>query len=94
MPGRNVFTSLPFDTRICRTDGDILPAGDTLSVTSVDAPYQFMLPGLRLYAGQPDPADASHFTIRYESKGSGGTIDGWLRDGDSVKLQVRDGPAK
>lgn len=61
---------------------------------------------LRLFAGQPDPADASHFTIRYEIDGEAGTIDGWLRDdghlipgssglwrGEAVELKVRDGPA-
>ena len=49
---------------------------------------------VRLYAGEPDPADASHFTISYEAGGVPGTIDGWLRADDTVTLQVRDGPAK
>jgi hypothetical protein len=35
---------------------------------------------LKINAGQPDPADASHFTIRYERDGASGTVDGWLRD--------------
>ena len=48
---------------------------------------------MRLYAGQPDPADASHFTIKYEIDHVPGTIDGWLQPDDTVKLQVRDGPA-
>jgi hypothetical protein len=50
-------------------------------------------PLLRLYAGQIDSADASHFTIRYELGGQGGAIDGWLRGDDSVGLKVREGPA-
>jgi hypothetical protein len=36
---------------------------------------------LKIYAGQPDPADASHFTIRYELDGVENVVDGWLRDG-------------
>jgi hypothetical protein len=35
---------------------------------------------LRIYAGQPDPKDPSHFTIDYEIAGRRGTIDGYLRD--------------
>jgi hypothetical protein len=49
---------------------------------------------LRLYAGQPDDDDPSHFTIRYEVEHQSGMIDGWLQADDTVKLQVRDGPAK
>jgi hypothetical protein len=45
-------------------------------------------PGLmRLYAGQPGPKDASHFTIAYEIDGRKGKIDGWLRDNGSVDLK-------
>ena len=49
---------------------------------------------LRLYAGQADSTDLSHFTIAYEVNGQPGTIDGWLKDDDTIKLEVRDGPAK
>jgi len=45
----------------------------------------------RLYAGQLDPIDESHFTIRYELDGKSGVIDGWLMPDDSVKLQNRGG---
>lgn len=48
---------------------------------------------VHLFAGQPDPADASHFTLRYDIDGQPGTIDGWLDSFDRVRLQVRDGPA-
>ena len=64
------------------------------------------LPGLsdqhvRMFAGQPDLNDASHFTIHYEINGESGTIDGWLEDREdngrvgyaSVRLDIRDGPA-
>jgi hypothetical protein len=59
--------------------------------------FRFAVPPdqpLKLYAGQPDPIDESHFTIAYETPAGRGTIDGWLMPDDSVKLQVRDGPAK
>ena len=49
--------------------------------------------GVRLFAGQPDPTDDSHFTIKYEIDDKPGTIDGWLQADDTVKLQIRDGPA-
>lgn len=49
---------------------------------------------VRFFAGQPDPADASYFTIGYAVDGVSGTINGWLGDDERVKLQVRDGPAK
>lgn len=49
---------------------------------------------LRLYAGQPDPADLSHFTITYDLNGQRGTIDGWLKPDDTVTLDVRDGPLR
>jgi hypothetical protein len=45
---------------------------------------------LRFFAGQADPADASHFTIPYQLDGRDGTIDGWLKD-EGVLLQPRSG---
>ena len=47
-----------------------------------------------MYFGQPDPIDLSHFTIKYEIDNIPGTIDGWLQNDDTDKLQIRDGPAK
>lgn len=44
---------------------------------------------VKLFAGRPDPADPSHFTIDYELDGRHGTIDGWLRDDDAVDLKLR-----
>ncbi|MDB5356793.1 MAG: hypothetical protein JWN24_3246 [Phycisphaerales bacterium] len=49
---------------------------------------------VRFFAGQPDPNDRAHFTVGYEINGQKGTIDGWLRNDETVKLDVRDGPAK
>lgn len=48
---------------------------------------------LRIYAGQADPEDETHFTFRYELRGQSGTIDAYLRDGDEIEFRVRDGPA-
>jgi hypothetical protein len=48
---------------------------------------------LRLFAGQPNSQDESHFTIGYELGGVPGTIDGWLRDNGYIELKTRDGPA-
>ena len=59
---------------------------------------------LRLYAGQVDSADPTHFTIVYAIDGQKGTIDGWLydnrrtpsarpTDGPCVEMAIRDGPA-
>lgn len=47
---------------------------------------------LTLFAGQPDPQDQSHFTIAYTAGSTRGTIDGWLANDDSVKVQPHDGP--
>ncbi|MDB5332053.1 MAG: hypothetical protein JWP03_3204 [Phycisphaerales bacterium] len=41
----------------------------------------------RVYAGQLDPADPSHFTILYQTANGNGTLDGWLKDDDSVKFE-------
>jgi hypothetical protein len=49
---------------------------------------------LRLFWGQPDPRQSDHFTIGYELNGTGGTIDGRLKDDGQLDLNVRDGPAK
>lgn len=51
-------------------------------------------PIIRLYAGQHDSTDHSHFAFKYETEDGGGVIDGWLMDGTTVRLQVRDGPEK
>lgn len=48
---------------------------------------------LRIYAGQLDPTDGSHFTIRYEQWGQTDTLDGWLKnDGSGVSVAPRKRP--
>jgi len=50
---------------------------------------------LRIFAGQIDADDASHFTIRYEVKGKSGLIDGRLnKTGDGVIIDMKSGPVK
>jgi hypothetical protein len=46
-------------------------------------------PQLRIYAGQPDPKDASHFTIRYQAWGQQDVMDGYLVNSDTVTLKPR-----
>jgi hypothetical protein len=45
-----------------------------------------------LHHGQPDPKDSSHFTIDFvcTEKKSRGTLDGWLKDDDTVDFKIRD----
>jgi hypothetical protein len=45
---------------------------------------------LRVFAGQADVKDPSHFTIAYELDGRAGTIDGWVRS-SGLELRLREG---
>ena len=49
-------------------------------------------PLVRMYGGQPDPADPSHFTVRYQMWGKEDVIDGRLDDQDQVTLIPRNPP--
>lgn len=42
---------------------------------------------VRIYAGQADPNDSSHFTIRFMLNGTAGMIDGWIRADDTVSMK-------
>jgi hypothetical protein len=44
----------------------------------------------RIYAGQPDPDDPSHFTFEYENRGVRKTVDGWLREDDPLRFHIRE----
>lgn len=59
---------------------------------SVPGAYFKKPPLLRIYAGQPDPADPSHFTIRYQMWGQQDILDGRLDDTDHVYLKPRKNP--
>jgi hypothetical protein len=53
---------------------------------------EYQLAGLfRVYAGQVDPADASHFTVDVDYDRHRKVIDGWLRADDHVELMPRSG---
>jgi len=57
-------------------------------------PVRGPLPATRYFAGRSDPADAARFTLRYETDGRRGTIEGrLLEDGRSVAFTFLDGPA-
>ena len=43
---------------------------------------------IRIYAGQPDPADPTHFTINYETNGRKMMVDGWLRNDDKIDFSM------
>ena len=49
---------------------------------------------VRIFAGQADPDDRSHFWLDYEADGKPGTIDGWLTDNDTVKFEKRPATAR
>jgi hypothetical protein len=48
---------------------------------------------VRLFAGQPDPADEARFTIRFETATGGGTIVGRLDPDGGVRLDLDAGPS-
>jgi hypothetical protein len=47
-------------------------------------------PRISSYAGQCDPTDPSHFTIRIKKAGTTGVIEGWLKDDDTVAFRASD----
>lgn len=47
---------------------------------------------VRIFAGQADPSDRSHFTLDYEIDGERGVLDGYLQDDLTVLFKLRDGP--
>lgn len=59
------------------------------------AMFPWVAPGrvLRLYAAQPDPKDATHFTYSYALDGQVGMVDARLTNDDKLHWTVRDGPA-
>jgi hypothetical protein len=51
--------------------------------------YPRTAPLVRIYAGQPDPGDPAHFTVRYQMWGQEDVLDGRLQDDDQVTLTPR-----
>lgn len=65
------------------------PLGARYGIHTVSLPGLEGAKHLRFYADQPDPRDASRFTIRYEAGGRKGTIDGTLEEGGGIGLRPR-----
>jgi hypothetical protein len=45
--------------------------------------------GIILYAGESDPNDLSHFTIRFALANKRGVLDGWLKEDGNVLIELR-----
>jgi hypothetical protein len=87
-PQRRVGVWLSANAHPIRQPYDVFRAGSGIFIPL--HPDEIM----RIYAGQADPKDDAHFTIKYEIDNVPGTIDGRLEADDTVTLKVRDGPAK
>lgn len=68
--------------------------GNTLVTTSCSSERPSLDDGkvypLKIFAGQIDPQDPSHFTIRFEIGGMQGVLDGWLESDGHIRLEERD----
>ena len=74
---------------------EVFAPGPGNPARNVTHAYELQLRGrdvLTLYAGQPDPADASRFTIRYRTRAGEGFLEGQLTAEDQVLFSIRDGP--
>ena len=74
-----------------RPAAELPSAIDTSDIDGGGSPH--FTPGhrsVRLYAGQPDQNDPTHFTIDLELDGQRRTLDGWLRDDDTVVIESRE----
>ena len=91
--GRNTTEGVPNSFIV--TISVIRPGGERSRPTEVTSDLQIVdLPStesiqVSWYAGQPDPADASHFTAKCELRGKTIVVDGWLQDDDTVKIEPR-----
>ena len=69
--------------------GDAQPVGVEATSLGAFAHWIRLPPPVRYYAGQPDPADASRFTIRYVADGREGLVEGKLSDaGNTVQFRI------
>lgn len=79
-----------FDSTVI-SPGGILQQPQLCSNTSWLTPFGFVnMTKFRLYAGQVDPTNPSHFTIAFDYPDHSGTIDGWLQPNDSILFELRD----
>ena len=63
------------------------------NASDISLPFAVADKHLRIYAGQPDPADPAHFTIRYALDGLQGTMEGRVEGSAGIRITVKDGPA-
>ena len=90
MPPPN--NTMMFNATVLDATSAARSARSMVTITRGDGASITLQPGdkLRVFAGQPDPADASHFTIDYVLNGTRHTIDGWLKADGLVIIEVRD----
>ena len=75
-----------------RAEGPTVVAALVPTDLDLRIPADLLNSPVRCFAGQPDPDDPSHFTVRLELGATPGTIDGWLEDDDRVRLKFRLAP--
>jgi hypothetical protein len=63
--------------------------GGRTSRSVISFPAHLGSQSLRLFAGQVDPSDETHFTIDYEFGGTHGTIDAWLQSDNQILMKRR-----
>jgi hypothetical protein len=87
------FTSGALEPVPVRFDSTVIEPGGVLGRPQLRSNGSWLSPldiTVRLHAGQPDPADPSHFTIAFDYDNRSGTIDGWLQGDDTILLELRD----
>jgi hypothetical protein len=80
-----------YDTQVLSPANWTQSVGETFRGYAFDvmSGYPLHPPLIRVYAGQPDPNDPAHFTIRYQMWGQEDLLDGRLLDDDQVTLKPR-----
>lgn len=82
------------DTELSISAEQYIPA--TLMLKSIATPMRrpftacFVPRNTKVYAGQPDPSDPTHFTIECDLQGQRKIIDGWVLNNGEVKVELRD----
>ena len=83
---------MTFEAQAIRPVGWFTPASPEIQSTKLTlAPWPVSTQRVRIYAGQPAPADPARFTIDYEVNDTPGIIDGVLNDDFTVTLTSRTG---
>ena len=74
------------------TDTSAMAAYRLTSGVRVMSGFPRTPPRVRIFAGQADPDDPTHFTVQYEMWGQSDVLDGRLADNDQVTLTPRKTP--